>query len=203
MRHKQKFDKHSKAQSHVVCHKIPKGGTRKLISSGRRPHNFNDVLQVGRLKVLDTRQKVHFEHLKKNVNWAARYWAAHQPFGLYQNEAIVVDPFVEESNEKITSVISKDSFLSEQLPEASIEVEPTRPIPPHMTQTRTQTALEQGILRRRLSHFGYPFESESDHEMIEQPIEETQQPVVFPELDDLKPLHSDQDEIFLEPACNI
>ena len=44
-----------------------------------------------------------------------------------------------------------------------------------------------------------PSESESDPEMTEQPIQEAQQPVVFPELDDWEPRFSNQEEILSEP----
>ena len=139
-------------------------------------HKVTDVLQDGGIYVLDTGQKVHFERLKKHIPapWA---WAAHQPFGLDQNVAIIADPYVEDSNEQMTSDISRDSLFLEQLPEASFGAEPTRPVP--TIQTRVQTALEQRILGRRFSYFGYPSDSESDHELDEQPMDETQQPVVF------------------------
>ena len=209
VRQKQKFDRHLKAKAHAVgdavwvfCHIIPKGGTRKLLRAWRGPHKVTNVLQDGRLYVLDTGQKVYFERLKKHVP-APWDWAAHQPFGLDQNVAIIADPYVEESNEEITSDISRDSFLPEQLPEASFEMEPTAPVPPRTIQTRIQSALEQGIPRRRFSHFGYPSESESDQEPVEQPIEETQQPMVCPEIDDLEPLYSDQEEVLPEPAPSL
>ena len=209
IRQKQKFDRHLKAKAHAVgdavwvfCHIIPKGGTRKLLRAWRGPHKVTDVLQDGRLYVLDTGQKVHFERLKNHVP-APWDWAAHQPFGLDQNVAIVADPYVEESNEEITSDISRDSFLPEQLPEASFEMEPTAPVPPRTIQTRTQSALERGIPRRRFSHFGYPSESESDREPMDQPIEEPQQPMVHPDIDDLEPLYSDQEEILPEPAPSL
>ena len=209
IRQKQKFDRHLKAKAHAVgdavwvfCHIIPKGGTRKLLRAWRGPHKVTDVLQDGRLYVLDTGQKVHFERLKKHVP-APWDWAAHQPFGLDQNVAIVADPYVEESNEEITSDISQDSFLPEQLPEASFEMEPTAPVPPRTIQTRTQSALERGIPRRRFSHFGYPSESESDREPMDQPIEEPQQPMIHPDIDDLEPLYSDQEEVLPEPAPSL
>ena len=201
VRQKQKFDRHLKAKTHAVgdavwvfCHIILKGGTRKLLRAWRGPHKVTDVLQDGRLYVLDTGQKVHFERLKKHVPppWD---WAAHQPFGLDQNVVIIAHPHVEESNEEITSDISRDSFLPEQLPEASFEMEPTAPVSPRTIHTRTQSALEQGIPRRRFSHFGYPSESESDPELTEQHTAEVQQPVVFPDIDDLEPLFSDQHRV--------
>ena len=209
VRQKQKFDRYLKAKAHAVgdavwvfCHIIPKGGTRKLLRAWRGPHKVTDVLQDGRIYVLDTGQKVHFERLKKHVP-APWDWAAHQPFGLDQNVAIIADPYVEESNEEITSDISRDSFLPEQLPEASFEMEPTAPVPPRTIQTRTQSALERGIPRRRFSHFGYPSESESDQKPVDPLIEDAQQPVVFPDIDDLEPLFSDQEEVLPEPAPSL
>ena len=130
-------------------------------------------------------------------------WATHQPFGADQNVAIIADPYAEESNEEITSDISRDSFLPEQLPEASFELELTAPIPPRTIQTRTQSALQQGIPRRRFSYFGYPSESESDQEPIELLPAEIQQPVVLPEIDDLEPLSSDQEEVLPEPPQSL
>ena len=154
------------------------------------------MLQDGRLYVLNTGQKVHFERLKKHVP-APWDWATHQSFGPDQNVAIIADPYAEESNEEITSDISRDSFFPEQLPEASFEMKPTATIPPRTIQTRTQSAC------RRFSHFGYPSESESDQEPIELPPAETQQPVVFPDIDDLEPLFSDQEEVLPEPPQSL
>ena len=140
LRQKLKFDRHLKAKANAVgdavwvfCHIIPKGGTRKLIRAWRGPHKVTDVLQDGRLYVLDTGQKVHYERLKKHVP-APWDWATNQPYGPDQNIAIIADPYVEESNEENASDISRDSFLSEQLPEASFELEPTRPVPPRTIQ---------------------------------------------------------------------
>ena len=57
--------------------------------------------------------------------------------------------------------------------------------------------MEQGIRRRWFSHFGYPSDSEPDHEPVEESVEET---MVFPELDDMEPLFSEREEILREPA---
>ena len=71
-------------------------------------------------------------------------------------------------------------------------------------QTRTQTALKQGIPLGCLSHFGYPSESAADQELITQPMqEETQQPVVLLDFDDLEPLFSDQEELLPDPARSL
>ena len=130
-----------------ILRRDPDGGTRKLIRDWRGPHNVTVVLQDGRLYVLDTGQNVDFERLKKHVP-APWDWAAHQPFGPDQNVAIIADPNVERSHEEIASDISRGSFLTELLPEASFELESTRAVPPRTIQTRTQTTLEQRIPRR-------------------------------------------------------
>ena len=188
MKQKLKFDRHLKAQAHAIgdavwvfCHIIHKGGTGKLTRA----------LQDGRLYVLDTGQKVHFERLKKHV-----------PAPWDQNVAIIADPYVEKSHEEISSDVSRDSFLPEQLPEASFESEPTLPVPLRTIQTRTQTALELVIPRRRFSQFGYPSDSELQQEIIEPPSVESSPQMVFPELDELEPLFSDQEEIHLEEPIN-
>ena len=102
---------------------------------------------------------------------------------------------MEDTNEEITSYVSRDSFLPELLSEASFEMEPTRPVPPRTIQTRTQTALEQGVPRRRFSQFGYTSESDSETEAPEPPPMTSPPQVAFPEVDDLEPLFSDQEEI--------
>ena len=189
MRQQLKFDRHLKAKAHAigdVCHIINKGGARKLNRAQRGPHKVTDVLQDGRLYVLDTGQKVHFERLKRHVH-APWDWAAHKPFGLDQNVAIIADPYVEESHEEIASDNSQVSSVPEQLPDASFELEPTRPVPPRTIQTRTQTALGRGTPRRRFSHFGYPSVSGSEQVLIEPQNVERAPQVVFPELDDLVP----------------
>ena len=82
-------------------------------------------------------------------------------------------------------------------------MEPTALLPPRTIKTHTQTALEQGLPRRRFSHFGYPSDSESDREMTEQPIPEFTSPMIFPGLDDLEPLFSDQEEVLPEPPRSL
>ena len=74
-------------------------------------------------------------------------------------------------------------------------MEPARPVPPRTIQTRTQTALEQGIPRRRFSHFGYPSDSDSEPTAAEPPNPHPTPQLVIPEVDDLEPLFSDQEKI--------
>ena len=55
------------------------------------------------------------------------------------------------------------------------------------------TALRQGIPRKRFSHFDYPSDSDSEPAITEPPIPDPAPQVLFPELDDLAPLFSDQE----------
>ena len=78
-------------------------------------------------------------------------------------------------------------------------MEPTGSVPPRTIQTRTQTALQQGIPRKRFSHFGYPSDSDSEREENEPTVQNPASPAVFPDLDDLEPPYSDQEEV--QPAA--
>ena len=119
LRQKLKFDRHLKSKAHAVgdavwvfCHIIPKGSTRKLIRAWRGPHKVTDVLQDGRLYVLDKGQKVHYERLKKHVpaHWD---WTTHKPFGPDQNIAIIADleqfPSILPTNKRPQSISSPSS----------------------------------------------------------------------------------------------
>ena len=77
----------------------PKSGTRKLNRAERGPQKVTDLLQDGRLYVLDTGQKVHFEWLEKNV-LEPQDCVAHQPFGLDQNVAITPEQYVKRVTER-------------------------------------------------------------------------------------------------------
>ena len=80
--------------------------TNSMCCKSQRCAAVADVLRDGRLYVLDTGQKVHFERLKKHV--PARWdWAAHQPYVSDHNVAIIADPYVEESHEEKASDISR------------------------------------------------------------------------------------------------
>ena len=86
-----------------------------------------------------------------NQDWAldctSQLISLHLIFGLVQTVTIIADPYVEESHRKSICLL-RDSFLPEQLPEASFEL--THPVPPRTIQARTRTTLEQG---RSISHF--------------------------------------------------
>ena len=126
-------------------------------------------MQDGGLYLLDTCQKIRFERLKEHIPTPGD-WTTHQPFGVDQNIAVIADQYAEQSHKVVTSDISGDSFLAEQLPEVSFELEPTRSVPLRRIQTHTCTAMEQGLPRRRFRLFGYQSDLECDREMTEHPI---------------------------------
>ena len=75
IRQKEQYDKRITAKPYAVgdavwvfCHVIPKGGTSKLLRGWRGPYKVTSVLQDGRVYVLDTGQKVHYERLKRHVS---------------------------------------------------------------------------------------------------------------------------------------
>ena len=74
-------------------------------------------------------------------------------------------------------------------------------LPGRFLRARSKPALKQLSNKGHLKgdcHCGYPSDSGSGHEMIEHLIVDPAQPVVFPELDNLEPLFSDQEKILPE-----
>ena len=108
------------------------------------------MLQDGRVYVLDTGQKVHYERLKPHVcSWE---WTTDPTPN--RDIVIIVDPYPEDLNDSVDSDISQPSYLPEApLSEATAgsytlpSVEPS-----HGMRTRTRAAVEAGRTRREL-HF--------------------------------------------------
>ena len=100
LRQKQQYDKKIKANPHnvgdavwVFCHVVPKGGTSKLLRGWRGPYKITDVLQDGRVYVLDTGQKVHYERLKPHKPSPWEWTTEPTPD---RDVAIIVDPYPED-----------------------------------------------------------------------------------------------------------
>ena len=74
----------------VFCHVVPKGGTSKLLRGWRGPYKITDVLQDGRVYVLDTGQKVHYERLKPHKPSPWEWTTEPTPD---RDVAIIVDPY--------------------------------------------------------------------------------------------------------------
>ena len=113
-------------QKHTFCHIILKGHTRKLLRTWRGPFKVTDVLPDGRLFVLDTGQKVHFERLKKHVP----------------------APWKTAMAKKYPTYRVTHSFQSNR---QRHHLRLNQPRMPRTIQTRTQSALEQGIPRGQFS----------------------------------------------------
>ena len=71
LRQKLKYDPTIRAKAYkqgnfvwIVCRHVPQKGSPKLMRAWRGPHRVVHTLQDGRVYILDTGQKVHFERLK-------------------------------------------------------------------------------------------------------------------------------------------
>ena len=80
--------------------------------ASRCPHRVVHTLQDGRVYILDTGQKVHFERLKRHNSGPLEFVATPLDTG---DVAVVMDPEPEHSIEPINDDCSKLSFKSEQL----------------------------------------------------------------------------------------
>ena len=101
IRQKEQCDKRITAKPYAVedavwvfCHVIPKRGTSKLLRGWRGPYKVTSVLQDGRVYVLDTGQKVHFERLKRHVSAAWEWTTDPTPD---RDVAIIADPYPEQT----------------------------------------------------------------------------------------------------------
>ena len=78
LRQKLKYDRAIQARAYqpgelvwVFCRYVPQKGSPKLMRAWRGPHKVVQVFQDGRVYVLDTSQKVHFERPKTTSQWPA------------------------------------------------------------------------------------------------------------------------------------
>ena len=78
----------------------------------RGPHRIFHTLQDGRVYIMDTGQKVHFERLKPHNSGPLDFAATPLDAG---DIAVVMDPEPERSMEPIDDNCSKPSYHSEQL----------------------------------------------------------------------------------------
>ena len=113
-RQKLKYDRAIRAKAYevgepvwVFCRYIPQKGSPKLMRAWRGPHKVARVLQEGRVYILDTGQKVHFERLKPHHGGPTE-WAA---IPAHNGEvAIIMDPDPEQSHEDIRDDASQPSY---------------------------------------------------------------------------------------------
>ena len=165
-RQKLKYDRAIRAKAYevgepvwVFCRYIPQKGSPKLMRAWRGPHKVARVLQEGRVYILDTGQKVHFERLKPHHGGATE-WAA---IPAHNGEvAIIMDPDPEQSHEDIRDDASQPSYRAEEpLSEASNVSLPSRQR--HWMDTRLRTRTRAGGSRLHYQQFDHS-ETESEDE---------------------------------------
>ena len=131
---------------------IPKGGSAKLLRGWRGPYKVVEVLQDGRLYILSSGHKVHFERLKRHIS-GPQEWKI---LGVNEDDdEIVADPNPESPVEEIASDVEEGSFVEEQrLSNAADELSEWGPATDsHPMETRTRTALQEGRPRRRFEQY--------------------------------------------------
>ena len=165
-RQKLKYDRAIRAKAYevgepvwVFCRYIPQKGSPKLMRAWRGPHKVARVLQEGRVYILDTGQKVHFERLKPHHGGPTE-WAA---VPAHNGEvAIIMDPDPEQSHEEVRDDASQPSYRAEEpLSEASNASLPSRQR--HWMDTRSRTRMRVGDSRLHYQQFDYSA-TESDDE---------------------------------------
>ena len=112
LRQKLKYDRAIQARAYqpgelvwVFCRYVPQKGSPKLMRAWRGPHKVVQVFQDGRVYVLDTGQKVHFERLKPHHSGPLELAAAHADSG---EVVVLMDPEPERS----VDVVDDDKSLS-------------------------------------------------------------------------------------------
>ena len=117
----------------------------------RGPHRIFHTLQDGRVYILDTGQKVHFERLKPHNSSPLEFAATPLDTG---DIAVVMDPEPERSMEPIDDDCSKPSYHSEPLlSEASDVSLPSRKR--HWMDIRLRAKLRAGGARQHYQQFEY------------------------------------------------
>ena len=166
MRQKLEYDRAIRAKAYeqsdlnwVFCRYVPQKGTSKLMRAWRGPHRIVHTLQNGRVYILDTGQKIHFERLKPHNSGPLEFAATPLDTG---DIAVVMDPEPERSVELIDDDFSKPSYKSEQLLSEVSDVSlPSRQR--YWMDTRLRTKLRAGGTRQHCQQFDYST-SETDDE---------------------------------------
>ena len=135
----------------VFCRYVPQKGVPKLMLAWRGPHKVIQIFQDGRVYVLDTGQKVHFERLKPHHSGPLELAAAHADSG---DVVVFMDPEPERSVDVVDDDESLPSYKTEPLlSEASDESLPSRRR--HWMDTRLRTKLRAGGSRMHYQQFDY------------------------------------------------
>ena len=165
LRQKLKYDRAIRARAYqpgelvwVFCRYVPQKGSPKLMRAWRGPHKVVQVFQEGRVYVLDTGQKVHFERLKPHHSGPLELATAQADSG---EIVVLMDPDPERSIEVVDDDKSQPSYKTEQLlSEASDVSLPSRKH--HWMDTRLRTKLRAGGSRMHYQQFDYSTSSTDD-----------------------------------------
>ena len=158
LRQKLKYDRATQARAYqpgelvwIFCRYVPQKGSPMLMRAWRGPHKVVQVFQDGRVYVLDTGQKVHFERLKPHHSGPLELAAAPADSG---EIVVLMDPEPERSVDVVDDDKSLPSYKSEQLlSEASDASLPSRKR--HWMDTRLRTKLRAGGSRMQYQQFDY------------------------------------------------
>ena len=119
LRQKLKYDHAIQARAYqpgelvwVFCRYVPQKGSPELMRAWRGPHKIVQVFQDGRVYVLDTGQKAHFERLKPHHSGPLELATAHADSG---EVVVLMDPEPERSVDVVDDDKSLPSYKSEQL----------------------------------------------------------------------------------------
>ena len=169
LRQKLKYDRAIRARAYqpgelvwVFCLYVLQKGSPKLMRAWRGPHKIVQDFQEGRVYVLDTGQKVHFERLKPHHSGPLELATAQAESG---EIVVLMDPDPERSVEAVDDDKSQPSYKTEQLlSEASDVSLPSRK--QHWMDTRLRTKLRAGGSRMHYQQFDYST-SGTDDELSE------------------------------------
>ena len=117
----------------------------------RDPHKVVHVLHDGRVYILDTGQKVHFERLKPHRSGPTEFVTAPLDSG---EIVVILDPDSEQLAEAIDDDKSQPSYRTEKLLSDASDVS----LPSHKRpwmETRLRTKLRAGGSRMHYQHFDY------------------------------------------------
>ena len=156
----------------------------------RGPHKVEQVFQDGRVYVLDTDQKVHFERLKPHHSGPLELATAHANTG---EVIVLMDPEPERSVDVVDDDKSLLSYKTEPpLSEASDVSLPSRRR--HWMDTRLRTKLRAGGSRLHYQQFDYST-SDTDTELSDVMLPLPPDPVGADQMDPRPPMSSSDPSI--------
>ena len=205
LRQKLKYDRAIRANAYnvgdpvrVFCRYVPQKGSPKLKKAWRGPHKVVHVLQDGRVYILDSGQKVHYERLKPHHGGPTEFVALSAGSG---EVVVVVDPEPEHSAKEILDDCSEPSYREEEpLSEASNVSLPSGRR--HWMDTRLRARMRAGGSRLHYQQFDYST-SDTERERSEDLLSDEPNPseAELPALVDAS-MPLDEQRMSPEPAIN-